>query len=96
MEETPIHESLDLATKYTTIATKTIASKSYAMEKNLILWKLKACKKNHINCNRSHNVVGVVFFNWWWFQIDSDVRLQRSLKQKCKNPYDYKTTKIKA
>jgi hypothetical protein len=37
MEETLIHESLDLATEYTTIVTKTIASKSYAMEKNLIL-----------------------------------------------------------
>ncbi len=37
MEETPIYESLDLAIENTTIATKTIASKSSTMEKNLIL-----------------------------------------------------------
>jgi hypothetical protein len=37
MEETPIHESLDLAIENITIATKTIASKTYAMENNLIL-----------------------------------------------------------
>jgi hypothetical protein len=37
MGETPIHESLDLATVNTKIATKTIESKSYATEKNLIL-----------------------------------------------------------
>jgi hypothetical protein len=55
------------------------------MEKNLILWKLKACNKNHNNCNRNHNVVGVVFFNWWWPQKDSDVRLQRSWKQNAKS-----------
>jgi len=37
MEETLIYESLDLAIENITITTKTIASKSYAMEKNLIL-----------------------------------------------------------
>ncbi len=84
MEETPIHESLDLAIENITIATKTIASKTYAMENNLILWKFKACNKNHNNCNRNHNVVGVVFFSGWWPQIDSDVRLQRSLQQNAK------------
>ncbi len=85
MEETPIYESLDLAIENTTIATKTIASKSSTMEKNLILWKLKACDKSHNNFNRNHNVVGDVFFNWWRPHIDSDVRLQRSLKQNAKS-----------